>query len=146
MKNLNDNVICGDSIEVNTYGYEAKGFVLSHFMTTRNISDNSLKVISYILIEPNNKFVFFLPTDIIKTTRIVLTEKIKVSPQLNQEFQEKIFNSEKEFKNRQFLFKSRQIGKNFAFAQSLIYHYSYRKETIEENFKGIPSNNTIFIS
>ena len=131
LKNSNDNVILGDSIEVNTYGYLAKGFVSNHFMTSKVIGTNETKIHSYILMEPNNKFVFFLPSDTVKTTRIVLTEKIKILPTLNQEINDKIFSAEKEFKDRQYIFKSRQIGRNSAFQQSLIYYSFFNKLKIE---------------
>jgi hypothetical protein len=127
LKNSNDNVILGDSVEVSTYGYVSRGFVFSHFVTSRDISNNCVTVVSYVLVEPNNKFVFFQPQDTIKTTRIVLTEKNKIHPSLNEEFNYKLHSAEILFKNRQSFHKYRQIGASLAFASSVFYSASFKQ-------------------
>lgn len=99
------DVLKGDSYEVNIFGCTIQGFVLSPFMVSKYTANNKLEIFSYMLIDKNNAFVIFRPTDIIHTTRIVLTEKTKLLP---KNINKKVEKAKLEFYNRQYYF--RRIG------------------------------------
>jgi hypothetical protein len=128
-------IIVGDTIEVITYGHKTKGFVLNHFITTRNVSSDEINVFSYMLIEKDNKIVFFTPKDTVNITRIVLTEKTKIPTKLNEYYHDKISKAEHEFKYRQYMFESRRIEMSFAFANSVVHEsiFGEKKELILVN-------------
>jgi hypothetical protein len=146
-----EKLICpGDSIEVNTYGYVAKGFILSHFMTSKAVGSDNFSVVSWMLIDQNNKVVFFKPSDIYNTTRIVLTEKVKIPIKLNEEFNDMVSEAEREFKSRQYIFKSRQTGMNMAFANSVVFNSLFKEQEVNtfpsDVQKGISKGNITIIT
>lgn len=112
-------IFLGDTITVNTYGYQASGFIMSHFMSTRDINTNALNILSWCLLEKNNKFVFFSLKDLRNTTRIVLFEKqiksLTISKEFNEDFTQKMHNAYTDFKQRRYMRQSRQIGINFSY-------------------------------
>ena len=107
----------GDSYEVNVFGLRTKGFVMSHFMVAKK-KDGTVDVLSYILIDSKNSVMFFRPSDVVHTSRVVLTEKIKYPFKLNDEFNQKLYEARFKFLNQQSFHRSRQIGNSYNFAQS----------------------------
>ena len=107
----------GDSYEVNVFGHRNKGFVMSYFMVAKK-KDGTVDVLSYILIDSKNSIIFFRSSDVVHTSRVVLTEKIKYPSKLNEEFNQKLYEARLYFLNQQSFHRSRQIGNSYNFAQS----------------------------
>ena len=130
------SVLAGDSFEINVFGYITKGYVLSHFVFTRIAGSDEVKAVSWMLIDKNNKIVCFRESDIVHTTRVVLTEKVKYPVKLNKEFNEIMYKAERELRNKQYMFKYRRTGMNAFLSENVL------KESIfqlsETEISGIP--------
>ena len=122
------NINYGDSVEANIYNFICKGFILNHFITSKIVGSDDIRVLYWLLINDKNELICVSPKNVIKTSRIVLTEKTKCPTKINEEFFSRAMESERDFKNRQFIYKSRQSGKTNAFFQQMVYQTLANKE------------------
>lgn len=128
------DILSGDTFEINVFGYTTKGCVLSHFMVTRTVGSDEVEAVSWMLIDKNNKIVCFRESDIIHTSRVVLTEKMKYPTKLNKEFNEVMHKAERELRNRQYVLKSRRGGMGHMFYVNLLKDSMFA----EKNFLTFP--------
>ena len=141
-ENLPIPIFQGDTITVNTYGYQASGFIMSHFMTSRDISTNVTNILSWCLLEKNNKFVFFSPKDLRNTTRIVLFEKqinpLAISKEFSEEFDKKMSEAYADFKQRKFIRQSRQIGISLSYQSTYTTILGMPSKNLEQKINQLP--------
>ncbi len=109
----------GDSYEINTFGHLTQGFVISHYMvqTTYNNNSANTEVYFWLLIDKHNTIVCFRDADIINTSRIVLTEKLKYPVKWNEDFNDKMVEAQKILLQNERLYRARRIGMSAQYAQ-----------------------------
>jgi hypothetical protein len=111
-------------------------------MTSRDVGANVTKILSWCLLEKNNKFVFFSPKDLRNTTRIVLFEKqinpLVISKEFSEEFEKKMSEAYEAFQHRRYIRQSRQIGIGLSYQSTYTTILGLPSKNLEQKLNQLP--------